>query len=53
MPGATHSVVDNQALGQRSVVVGAMRAYGKKVVIAAHKDHFFVLDVPEQDPAIW
>jgi hypothetical protein len=53
MPGATHSVVDDQALGQRSVVVGAMRAYGKKVVVAAHKDHFFGLDVPEHDPAIW
>jgi hypothetical protein len=30
-----------------------MRAYGKNVVIAAHKDHFFGPDVPEHDPTIW
>ena len=52
MPGATHGVVDDQALRQRSVVVRALRAYGKELFTAANQDHLFSLDVPEHDAAI-
>ena len=52
VPRAPHCLVDDQALGQRPVVMRALRAYGEKSVAAAHEDRIFRIDASLHHPAI-
>ena len=52
MPGTTHRVVDDEALGEWSVIVRAIGADGEQGLATAHEDRLFGFDAPEDHPTI-
>ncbi len=52
MPGAAHRVADDQSLGQRAVIVGALRANGVKHAARARDQHRLVADAAGQHLAL-
>ena len=52
MPGTAHRAIRDDALGERPVIVRALRADGENLRALAHQQHRFVADVAEQRAAI-
>ena len=52
MPGAAHRVADQQAFGERTVIVRAGCADGEHLVAAARQQHLLVADMAEQHGAV-
>jgi hypothetical protein len=48
MPGTAHGIVDNEALRERTVVVGALGADGEKVSAATHEQNRILSDMAGQ-----
>jgi hypothetical protein len=42
MPRTTDRVSDDQTVGERAVIVGAMRADGKRLATPSHQNHVIV-----------
>jgi hypothetical protein len=52
MPGASHGIVDDDAVGERTVVVSAMRADGEDLVARTCEHHIVVIHMSEQQVAV-
>ena len=52
MPGTAHRVADDQALGERPVVVRAVRADREELVAAPRQDHLVVVDAATDDGTV-
>jgi hypothetical protein len=52
VPGAAHSIADQQTLGQRPAVMGAGCADRQQVGTTPHQQDRFVSNVPDQHLAI-
>ena len=52
MPGAADSLLDEDALGERTVVVGTFGANRKQLLPAPRQQHRLSRDVPQQHAAI-
>jgi hypothetical protein len=48
MPWASDAAPDHKAIGERRVVMTAIRIYGENLRIAAHQQHILIADVTEQ-----
>jgi hypothetical protein len=48
MPGTSHRIVDNEALRERTIVMGALSADGEQASAAAHKQNRVLSDMAEQ-----
>ena len=48
MPGAADALADHQSLGQRSMIMAAMRVDGEDVRPRAHQQNVFLADMAEQ-----
>src|SRR6516225_401429 len=48
MPGTAHAFAGDKSLGQRAVIMGAMRANGEDFVAAVHQQHLLVADMAEE-----
>src|SRR5262249_55758689 len=44
----THALADHEPIGQRSVIVAAMRVDGKVIAAGMHQQHVLVADMAEQ-----
>jgi hypothetical protein len=51
MPGTTYGAVDDDAVDQRTVIVGAVCADGEDLVTVARKEDVFITDMPNQHVA--
>ena len=52
MPGAAHRVADDEPVGQRAVIVGAVGADREHLGAAAHEQHRLLADMAEQLAAV-
>ena len=52
MPRAPNSPVDDYAVGQRAVIVGAVGANGKDLVARPREEDLFIVDTTEQHVAV-
>src|SRR5579863_6683838 len=48
MPGTAHALADHDALGERAVIVAAMRGDGEYFGAAAHEQHLLVADMADE-----
>src|SRR3974390_1393053 len=48
MPGTAHALTGNETFGQRTVIMGAMRADSENVVAVSHQQHLLVADMTEE-----
>ena len=48
MPGAADALADHQSLGQRPMIVAAMRVDGEDIRPRAHQQNVFVANMAEQ-----
>src|SRR5690242_914438 len=48
MPGAAHALAGDETLGQRAVIMRAMRADGENVIAALLQQHLLVADMAEE-----
>ena len=53
MPRAPNGIVDNEALRERTVVVGALSADGEHVSAAAHEQNRILSDMADKLGAVW
>ena len=53
MPGTSHRIVDNEALRERTIVVGALSADRENVSAAAHEQNRVLSDMADQLAAVW
>jgi hypothetical protein len=53
MPRAPHRIVDNEALRERTIVVGALSADRENVSAAAHKQNRVLSDMADELAAVW
>ena len=49
MPGAANGVSNDKAIGERAVIVAALRAHGEEVVATAGEDGVFAVNQAEKD----
>ena len=52
MPGTSHRIVDNEALRERTIVVGALSADGENVSAAAHEQNRVLSDMADELAAV-
>ena len=52
MPRTPNAGADDKAFGERTVVVRAMRADGKRAIADARQQHVLVTDLPEQHSTV-
>ena len=52
VPRAAHGVADDDALGERAVIVRAGRAHGEVLVATPREQHGLVVDVPQHHAAV-
>ena len=52
VPGASNRIVDDEALGKRTVVVRAMRADREEPIAGARQDDIVLPDVPEDHASV-
>src|SRR5436190_16775977 len=48
MPRTAHAFADDQALGERSMIMRAMRADGEDFITASHQQHLLVADMAQE-----
>jgi hypothetical protein len=48
MPRTAHAFAGHQALGERSMIMRAMRADGEDFIAASHQQHLFVADMAQK-----
>jgi hypothetical protein len=53
MPGTSHRIVDNEALRERTIVVGALSADRENVSAAAHEQNRVLSDMADELGAVW
>jgi hypothetical protein len=53
MPRTSHRIVDNEALRERTIVVGALSADREDLSAAAQEQNRVLSDMADQLPAVW
>ena len=48
MPGTADAVADHEAIGERPVIMAAMRVDGENLRAGAHQQDILIADMPEQ-----
>jgi hypothetical protein len=52
MPRAAHGVIDDDAVGERPVIVRAVRADREELAASPHEQHVFIVNAPEHDATV-
>ncbi|HEX7486614.1 MAG TPA: hypothetical protein VF332_10700 [Vicinamibacterales bacterium] len=53
MPRTSHCLSDDETLGERAVIVGAVRTHGEQLIALSHEEHLLAVDAPEDLVAVW